>query len=483
MSDTLAPPARPAAGPPRPATGQPPAAGGQGLLPPLTRVPSHPPARHQIEVLRRLLRNPMEGWPQTIYAQDFVRRRLLNRIDTVFITGPDMVREVLLDHVDAFQRSTTLPRAGLKPMLREGLLTTEGTEWRWQRRTAAPVFRRESLSGFVPAMQDAAAQTAARLAGHAGAEVNMAHEMMRTTFDIILQTMLSGGQGIDAARVEAGVNDLLGSVNWGGVLAMLGAPGWLPYPGRRRSERSRDMLRGMVAQAIAARHGAAATGAGDLLAHLAQAQDPETGRPMPHDQVVDNVLTFILAGHETTALALTWALYLLAFHPQAAGRIRAETQEVTGGGPVTAGNIDALDYTRRVVMESMRLYPPAAVISRLARQDLRIGGHDIRAGSFVIIPIYAIHRHQALWEQPDVFDPERFTAAQVAARHRYAYLPFAAGQHICIGMNFAIMEAVVILANLLRDLRFDLRPGFDPGLRLRITMRPARGMPMRPERI
>ncbi|MEJ0047957.1 MAG: cytochrome P450 [Rhodospirillales bacterium] len=216
----------------------------------------------------------------------------------------------------------------------------------------------------------------------------------------------------------------------------------------------------------------------DLLAHLARAQDPETGTPMDRDRVIDNILTFILAGHETTALALTWTFYLLSHHPAVATATRDEVQAVTGGAPVTAAHLDGLVLTRQVIMEAMRLYPPAGVIGRIAMRDLNVGGLPIATGTLVLVPIYAIHRHRTLWQEPERFDPERFMPAATAARHRYAYLPFGAGPHTCIGMNFALIEAIVILATVLQGAGLRLRPGHDPGMRLRITLRPARGMPM-----
>jgi cytochrome P450 len=448
--------------------------------PALTRVIPGAPARNMLQAIRRSLRNPMEGWPAAIYQEDFCSRTALG-YKTAFVTSPALVREVLLDKADHFSRTTTLKRGGLKRVLGDGLLTTDGAAWRWQRRIAAPIFRHDRLQAFIPAIQAAAAATAQNLAGRAGQETDIAREMMHTTFAIILQTMLPGGTGIEAAKVEQAVDTLLASVNWNGILAMLGAPDWLPYPGKAQAARARLMLRAMAAGAVDARllqHSATIQRGDDLLAHLAQAIDPDTGEHMPRGQVLDNILTFILAGHETTALALSWTFYLLSHYPAMAARVRRETEAVTGGAAIAAEHVEALVFTRQVVMEALRLYPPAAAIGRLAERDTALGPYPIEKGSFVIVPIYAIHRHQKLWTAPDQFDPDRFTADRVAARGRYTYIPFAAGPHTCIGMNFAIMEAVIILATILQKIDLKLRPNFDPGLRLRITLRPARGMPM-----
>ena len=210
--------------------------------------------------------------------------------------------------------------------------------------------------------------------------------------------------------------------------------------------------------------------------------DPETGRSMSDRDVLDNLLTFLVAGHETTALALIWTFYLLSLHPKIAERVVQEVEAVTQGDSLREEHIEALSYTRQVVQEAMRLYPPAPVVVRAAIRDVSVGDELIRAGSPTYISVYAIHRHRLLWDEPDTFDPDRFAPAAVKARHRYAYLPFGAGPRICIGMSFALLEAVVILARLLRSIRPSLRPGYVPELKQRITLRPAAGMPMRLER-
>src|SRR5215210_1098874 len=255
----------------------------------------------------------------------------------------------------------------------------------------------------------------------------------------------------------------------------------MPYPGRRRAERGRDYLRGEVARIVSERrHGDQAYP--DLITRLLKAKDPETGRAMSDRDVVDNVLTFITAGHETTALALTWTFYLLSLHPGIEERVVQEIGAVTQGAALREEHVEALSYTRQVVLEAMRLYPPAPVVVRTASRDVSLGHELIRAGSPTYIPVYAIHRHRLLWDEPDTFDPDRFAPEAVRAQHRYAYLPFGAGPRICIGMSFALLEAVVILATLLRSMRPSLRPGYAPELKQRITLRPAAGMPIRLDR-
>jgi cytochrome P450 len=311
-----------------------------------------------------------------------------------------------------------------------------------------------------------------------GSTIDAGHEMMRLTFDIIVETMLSGRGSIDVARVEHSMRDFLESTGWLAALSAIHAPTWTPFPGKWRAERAHGYLRAMVGERIAERR---RTGERreDLLSLMLDATDPETGLGLDDQDVADNLLTFIAAGHETTALALTWSFYLLSRHPDVEQRVLEEIAAVTGGAPLEAGQVGSLAYTRQVIAESMRVYPPVAMIVRQPNRTLNIGGVAITPDDNVFIPIYAIHHHAKLWDEPDRFDPARFSPEAVKARHRYAYLPFAAGPRICIGMGFALLEAAAILGTLLPSFRLTAAPDFVPTPKLRVTMRPAEGMTMR----
>jgi cytochrome P450 len=230
---------------------------------------------------------------------------------------------------------------------------------------------------------------------------------------------------------------------------------------------------------ILARRRAAGLEGDDLLARLARAQDPETGEPMSEKQLVDNLLTFLAAGHETTAKALTWSLYLLARAPQWQERMLAEIDEVVGTGAVGAEHIERLPVTRAVLKEAMRLYPPAPIISRRAAEDVELGGQTIRAGTFIVVPIYAVHRHRQLWEDPDRFDPERFTPEREAKYARTQFMPFGFGPRTCIGGAFAMMEATALLATLVRRVCFEWDGVHAPEPVSRVTLRPKGGMPLK----
>jgi cytochrome P450 len=426
--------------------------------------------------LRRLVRNPMEAWPEAVYREKLVITHMFGR-QTLFVTDPDMVQQVLVDDSDSFVKAEPMRRA-LEPGLGQAILTAEGTRWRMQRRVAAPVFRPGNVDGFVPAMIAAARAMRAQWAALPdGTKVDVPHEMMQVTFDIILETMLSGRGDIDVAAVDRSMRDFLESTSWAVALSALGAPLWTPFPGKRRAERAHRYLRQMVAKRVDERRH---TGErrDDLLSLMLDAKDPETGEGLSDTSIRDNILTFVAAGHETTALALTWTFYLLSRHPDIEQRVLHEIDQVTGGAPLEAQNVPLLTYTRQVVMESMRVYPPVAMVVRQPTRDMVIGGVTVKPETNVFIPIYAIHHHELLWNDPDVFDPDRFAPEAVKARHRWSYLPFSAGPRICIGMGFALIEAVAILGTLLPAVRLEAPPDFVPTPKLRVTMRPKEGMVM-----
>jgi cytochrome P450 len=448
--------------------------------PDLTRVQPPETPLGSLALLRAVIRNPLEALPREAFEQPMARRAVLGR-ERFFVTAPELIQQVLLAEADAFGKSDAMRRA-LSPALGDAILTADGERWRWQRRAVAPIFRHDRLKSFLQPMLDAAARTRDRwLALPPGSSVEMSHEMMRTTFDIIVETMLSGHGAIDVARVEKGITDYLESTGWSIALAMAKAPAWTPYPGQRRANRARDYLRNELLRLVSERRRLGSERE-DLIALLIAARDPETGQAMDDRDIADNLLTFITAGHETTALALTWAFYLLAKHPDEEERLLAEIAGVTGGGPAEAAHVAALPLTRQAVQEVLRLYPPAPMVARTAMRAVELGGEKVEPGTAVIIPIYATHRLPRLWENPSRFDPDRFTPEATKDRHRYAWIPFGAGPRICIGLGFAMDEAVAILATLLPAIRTRPDPGFDPGLQMRITLRPARGMPMRLER-
>ncbi|KAB1069611.1 cytochrome P450 [Methylobacterium planeticum] len=434
-------------------------------------------------LVQTVVRNMIEAWPAEVYRESLVEARFLGR-KTVFVSDPRLIHDLLVTQAAQLGREEFLTRS-LKPALGDGILTSDGERWKAQRRTAAPVFRHDRIREFVPAMTGAAAATRARwdrqgaergaARGAESAPLDVLAEMMRTTFDIIVATMMSDEVGLDVGAFGRAMNAYLDQTRWKMALTLVGAPAWMPHPGYFRAVSAARYLRGTVAAAVASRRQRGKTGS-DLLGLMLQARDPEGGAAMSDESLTDNLLTFIAAGHETTAITLAWTLWLLAEHPEVEARVVAEMRAAAqaGQGP----NLEVLTYTRQVLMEVMRLYPAAPLLVRKTLGEISLGGTRIPAGRSVHVPVYALHRHAKLWSEPARFDPDRFGPAQSAARDRYAYMPFGAGPRICIGMGFAITECLAILAELLPAYRFSRNGSGRPDARFSVTLRPHGGVRM-----
>jgi cytochrome P450 len=452
--------------------------GPDAVPPPLVPPRIAPPARAlgALAFLANFVRNPLAVVPRAAYEEDFVR--LSAGSDAfVCVTAPEMIRTVLHEERGKFRKLSQIRLLG--PLLGKGILTSEGADWKWQRQAAAPMFRHQDLLGFTPAFVRAAERVLARWRKAGGVSVQeVDRDMTRATFDVVCATLLPTEDAALGTAMEKSIAVFQRSAGWGMLYAALGVPPWLPRPGMIAGLRAVALLRGAAARMLRERR-AAGAGADDLMDRLTLARDPETAREMNAERLVDNLLTFYLAGHETTAKALTWTLYLLARSPQWAERLREEVARVTGGAPVAGGHIERLSRVQQVLKESMRLYPPVPIMSRQAVADVRLGAHEVRAGTSVLVPIYAVHRHARRWDRPDEFDPERFAPAAEAAIPRCQYMPFGAGPRICIGMAFAMIEAVAILATLLRAARFAPLEGREPVPVARVTLLPRGGMPLR----
>jgi cytochrome P450 len=258
---------------------------------------------------------------------------------------------------------------------------------------------------------------------------------------------------------------------------MFSAPVWIPFPGRRRAIRARDYLHREIGGIVAARR-AKPTSRDDLLGRLLTARNAETDIGMTDAELVTNLLTFINAGHDTTAVALTWTLWLIARDVTVQQQIFEEVRRVVGEKPVEAKHLEGLMLTRQAIQEAMRLYPPAPTLLRQAKVETSVGVHHVNPSTQIVIPTFALHRHTRLWENPNIYNPERFAPHHVKERSRFSYLPFGAGPRICIGASFAMIEAVVILAMLVRAFRFGPFPGHKPKPVARVSLHPRGGMPL-----
>jgi cytochrome P450 len=445
------------------------------LYPPTVQAPPRPlPLRR---FLLTFVRNPLSSLPRPVYEEPIVVHDN-GRYVVAWVTDPALTEQVLL-HDGAHFPKTPLEKRVFERTLGDGILTSESASWRWQRRTAAPLFRPADLTGLVPAMTAAGEEQVARWRkSPAGAVQAIDRDMTETTFRVISATMFAGSADAEAAAILRSADQALATISWDIAAVMMRAPTWLWYPGKYKRRRSARALRDAVG-AILARRRAAGLEGEDLLARMARAQDPETGAPMSEKQLIDNLVTFLAAGHETTAKALTWTLYLLARAPEWQERVLAEVGAVVGSEAVDAQHLERLPVTRAVLREAMRLYPPAPVMTRLAAQDMTLGPATVKAGTLIVIPIFAVHRHRKLWEDPDRFDPERFSPENEARLARTQFMPFGFGPRTCIGSTFAMMEATALLAVLVRGARFEWDGVHAPEPISRVTLRPRGGMPLK----
>lgn len=395
------------------------------------------------------------------------------------VMAPEALKRILRENVENYPKSM-VTKLILEPAIGESLFVAEGAEWMWQRRTAAPVFSHRNVAALAPVMTLAAERASNRIGAAVGRAANLFDEMVTATFEVISDVTFSGGEGFDRASVHKAIESYIGQTAKVSLLDILGAPPWVPRPSRMIASGAMREMKRISDAAIDRRRADGARAVPDLLDLLLEGEDPKTGRRMTTAELRDNLLTFIVAGHETTALTLAWALYLCAFDQGVQDAARTEAQAVLGDRAATAADVADLPLVRRIVDETLRMYPPAAFLSRTARAADTLMGTRIEPGDTVMLPIYALHRHHALWPEPDRFDPSRF--ADPKAVDRFTYLPFGDGPRICIGANFALQEAVIILATLLARFRFAPVPGKEPKPVMILTLRPEGGVWLMVER-
>lgn len=432
-----------------------------------------------LKLVRTLLTNPVDAWYSAAYRERFYKVKFLGR-DLIYVSDPDIIQAILLSHEDQFPKGPVEMRM-LRNVTGRGLFTTTGPEWRRQRRAVSGVFRQNSLDGMVPVMNSAASRSVFRLST-APAVVDIHQEMISATFQIIHSTMLSGGDGvIDEKRAAKAIETILDTVGKPDPLDLLGAPPSMPRPWGGKARRAVKQIQNDAQLVINHRRQKSELG-NDLLGLMLSAEDPKTGMPLTNTEIRDNLLTFIAAGHETTALALTWSLYLLGLHSDWQDALYEEIASVCGDKDIGVDDLKSLKLTEQVINEAMRLYPPAPAIDRIAKTDISFHGIDIKKGDFIVIGIMPLHRHQSIWNKPEAFDPSRFEIDKMKARHRFSFIPFSGGPRVCIGLRFAMMEAIIILANLIRAFRFSPKNNIPIRLISRVTLRPKDGMPMKIEK-
>jgi cytochrome P450 len=435
---------------------------------------------NRVELMLALRRNPLTIWRRAHFEERFIAGAGLFGYG-VFLADPAAIRHVLVDNVANYRKDDLQLRV-LSPGLGDGLLTAEGDAWKRARRTVAPLFTPRRVAALAEAMRPPVERHVAKLRRRRlGHGLDVAHLMTTLTYDVLAETLFSNAITGGAEAFGAALTRYFETQGRVDPLDVLNAPGWIPRIGRIMARPSIQFFERTVREIVAGRMAMMERGEAappDLLSALIAARDPENGQGLSDREVGANIVTFIGAGHETTANVLTWSLYLLSRAPEI--REEVEREADAAGDDVVAAALDGdrLAMTRAVIEEAMRLYPPVATLTRSAIADDSTQGIDIPAGALVVIPPYVIHRHKALWERPARFMPERFLPGAREKIDRYAYLPFGAGPRICVGMQFAMVEAMIALASLTRELRFTYAGDAEPEPQQRITLRPKGGMPM-----
>jgi len=398
-------------------------------------------------------------------------------ITSISLAHPEHIKHVLLENHHAYEKGLVIAKA--KVLIGDGLFTSEGDLWRRQRRLAQPAFHRQRIAAFAETMTRVAASVLDRWRSHAhsGEPFDVSAQMSALTLGVVGQALFGRALDDDADEITRALLPALELV-YGRMSKIIPAPLWWPSPTSLRLRHAIGTLDRIVYDIIATRR-RAPRDTGDLLSMLMQARDEESGSAMSDRQLRDEVMTFLLAGHETTAMALSWTWYLLARHPRIEERLRDEISTALNGRTPTAGDLPRLPYTRQVIQEAMRLYPPVWGFARQAMRADEVGGYRIPKYSVVNIMPWVTHRHPAFWQHPEQFHPDHFAPEQVQARPRFAYLPFSGGPRQCIGNEFALMEAQLVVAMTVQRYRLRLAvPDTTVEPEVHLTLRPRGGLPM-----
>lgn len=441
-----------------------------------------PPSK--LGIIRTVLRNPLELWGVPSYTLPWIETRFFGRT-TIIVNDPGLIRHVLVDNVANFAMDE-VRQLVLRPILRDGLLTAEGDVWKRSRKAMAPVFTPRHARGFARQMLLKSEEFAERFdTGEAEGTVrDIAADMTALTYLILSETLFSGEIATEGQDVAADVDALLHHMGRIDPLDMLAAPAWLPrltrIGGRQVLAKFRALVRSTMEKRKAAISRDPQSAPRDFLTLLLEVEGPQG---LSTEEIEDNILTFIGAGHETTARALAWTLYCVANSPTIRTAMETEVDSVLKDGADPVDWLERMPLVRAAFEEALRLYPPAPSINRQALKRDRFEAPDgtaidIRKGATILIMPWTLHRHELYWENPRLFDPRRFLPENREKIGRFQYLPFGAGPRVCIGATFALQEAVIALAVLMRRFRFDTAGGARPWPVQKLTVQPAGGLAM-----
>lgn len=450
------------------------------FIPPAPGPRTVPPSLFQM--LKIVYRNPIELWGEPSYNEPYVYIRKGIGGPLLIANDPGLIRHVLVDQAKNYQMAR-VRQLLLRPILRDGLLTAEGEVWKRSRKAMAPVFTPRHIHGFAASMLAVTNRFAERYE-NPDEPFDMAHHMTELTFEILAETLFSNQIAGNPETFGEQVERLFETAGRVDPLDIIGAPEWIPRINRLRGRKALAYFRRLVTETVDMRKNIIAsqtTLPDDFMTLLLEIEGPD-GLTRP--EIEDNVITFIGAGHETTARALGWTIYLLSQAPEERAKVEEEVKRVTAGVENPVEWLAAMPQTRAAFEEAMRLYPPAPTISREASGDIRWKELLITRGTQVLIMPWTLHRHRLYWDQPDAFMPSRFLPENRDRLQKYQYLPFGAGPRICIGATFALQEAVIALGVLLSRFRFDMAKGApEPWPVQKLTTQPEGGLQMVVSRI
>jgi cytochrome P450 len=421
----------------------------------------------------KFLRNPVEGFGPLAYSQPIVSVPNFGKKLHV-ITDPEGMMQVLAHEAKKFTK-TAIDARILGPATKEGLLSVHGEQWKRQRKAVAPMFRKRHMEDLAPLIAETLDTFCAGLDAEPDIELNSA--MAELTFDVLAKALLGDPQGLDGERLKYATRNMVTSAGTLRPDDLIPFPAWVPRPISPKGSRALKRLKNAADDLIAKRKKQPVEN--DLVSLLIGARDPKTGDGLSPREQRDNLIGFFIAGHETTALTLTWALYLIGMHRPTAERIREEVRAVCPEGNISYEQMAELKFTQAVIDETMRLYPPAPMLNRLCHEDTVVSGREIKAGDSFLLCNYVMHRTERLWDNPLAFDPDRFLRDPSLKAKGAPYMPFGAGPRICVGAAFATMEAVMSLARLVRDYAVVVPEDCYPKPLMTVTLRPEGGVPAR----
>jgi cytochrome P450 len=444
------------------------------FVPPAPKPRTNPPST--LQMIRIVYRNPLELWGEPSYNEKWISVSAIGG-PLLIANDPGLIRHVLVENAKNYKMARVRQKI-LRPILRDGLLTAEGEVWRRSRKAMAPVFTPRHINGFAAPMLKRAQEFARRY--EEGGIVDLSRDMTMLTYDILAETLFSGEIAGESGSFAKQVDRLFETMGRVDPLDLLGAPDWLPRITRLLGRNSLGFFRRIVAETIEMRKQRLARDPDgtpeDFLTLLLRAEGPDG---LTRAEIEDNIITFIGAGHETTARALGWTLYCLAEAPWEREPIEVEIDAVMKSGASPVEWLERMPLARAAFEEALRLYPPAPSINREAVADDRYQDLVIPKGTQVLVMPWTVHRHRALWDDPEAFIPARFAPGARDRIDRFQYLPFGAGPRICIGASFAMQEAMIAMGVLMSRYRFDTVAETRPWPVQKLTTQPQGGLPMR----